>query len=243
MKTKKVLIAALFALFALGFASCNDDDDDVSYINIEFEDAQLGGTGYVNNVSYAENGVTFTNNFNETYSSWTGFAISNKVDKETAGYSNQYSVYATSGAAGSANFAVGFYGAYNDERPTMAFAAGVEHQIVSAYLCLTTYTYKAIVDGDDGYGGVRQFCLDSLDLYTLVATGYDCNATQTGELSIKLADYTGTTAVLFDNWAKVDLTVLGKVNKVTFKLTSTDTGAWGINTPTYFAIDNVKFED
>lgn len=241
MKTKRFFYLALSVLFATSFVACNNDDD-VEYIDIEFENVDLGETGYVNNVNYVEDNLTFTNNYNASYGSWSGFSISSKTDMETAGYLNQYSIYGTSGVAGSSNFAVAYYSAYDETEPTFAFPDNIQHKIVSAYFSLTTYTYLAITEGNDGSGAVTAFTLENNDLYTVVATGYDAADTKTGEITIKLADYTGAEALLFDQWTKVDLSALGKVNKVKFMVTSTDTGDWGMNTPSYFAVDNIRFE-
>lgn len=43
---------------------------------------------------------------------WNGFVISNHTDMTTPGYVNDKSVYATSGADGSSQFAVAYYGAW-----------------------------------------------------------------------------------------------------------------------------------
>lgn len=231
------------ALLAMGAVSCEGDKDNTKYIDIEFEGAQLGEASYLNNQSYVEKGVTFKNEYNELYSSWSGFAVSKKVDMTTPGYGNQYSVYATSGATGSTCFAVAYYSEFGDVRPTFFFAEGVEHRVVSAYFALTTYTYFAIKDGNDGFGATTAFSLANKDVYAVVATGFDKAGVKTGEITIKLADYTGTSPLLFDQWTKADLSELGRVNKITMKVTSTDVSAYGMNTPTYFAIDNIRFAE
>ena len=45
---------------------------------------------------------------------------------------------------------------------------------------------------------------------------------------------------ILKEWKKVDLTSLGKVKKIVFTMSSTDSGQWGINTPTYFCLDQLK---
>ena len=45
---------------------------------------------------------------------------------------------------------------------------------------------------------------------------------------------------ILDTWAFVALDSLGIVAALKFALSSSDVGAFGINTPTYFAIDNVQ---
>ena len=45
---------------------------------------------------------------------------------------------------------------------------------------------------------------------------------------------------LLDTWEWVDLTSLGVVYGLEFELTSSDTGAYGMNTPAYFAMDDLE---
>ena len=42
-------------------------------------------------------------------------------------------------------------------------------------------------------------------------------------------------------WKTVDLSKFVAIDSLSFKLESTDVGQWGMNTPGYFTIDNIKF--
>jgi hypothetical protein len=42
-----------------------------------------------------------------------------------------------------------------------------------------------------------------------------------------------------DDWTFVDLGTLGTVDSLSFELSSSDTGDFGMNTPAYFALDNL----
>ena len=44
---------------------------------------------------------------------------------------------------------------------------------------------------------------------------------------------------VISQWTTVDLSPLGNAASLQFTLASSDTGAFGINTPTYFALDNL----
>jgi len=47
---------------------------------------------------------------------------------------------------------------------------------------------------------------------------------------------------ILDGWTWVDLSSLGSaVKTLEFALSSSDTGMWGMNTPAYFALDNLLF--
>ena len=40
-------------------------------------------------------------------------------------------------------------------------------------------------------------------------------------------------------WYTCDISSLGKVTSLKFTMEGSDTGEWGLNTPAYFAFDNV----
>lgn len=72
---------------------------------------------------------------------WNGFVISNHTDRTTAGYENDKSVYAESGAGGSKQFAVGYYGKEtlrNRGVPTVLFRTFVKP--VSVMVANATYS-------------------------------------------------------------------------------------------------------
>ena len=44
---------------------------------------------------------------------------------------------------------------------------------------------------------------------------------------------------IVSDWTYVDLSALGKIDQLTFALTGSRTGDFGLNTPAYFCIDNL----
>jgi hypothetical protein len=66
-----------------------------------------------------------------------------------------------------------------------------------------------------------------------------------GSVDFYLADYQFTSNCydyILHEWTWVDLTPLGDIVKTLhFELSSSDIGAWGMNTPSYFAIDNLQY--
>ena len=68
-----------------------------------------------------------------------------------------------------------------------------------------------------------------------------------GDVSLYLADYRATDPnddYLLDQWAEVDLSPLVGLGARTlaFRLTSSDNGFFGMNTPAYVAIDNLVLD-
>lgn len=240
---KKLILAALFCCSAPLFTACDDDDDDEkAIVTITFEDADLSKLGYINNESYTESGYQFNNIYDDTYGSWCGYAISKQTDTETEGYINQYSVYAGAGANNSANFAVGYQGATYDENwnstpvyPTFSRIDGAEFKPQSAYFALTTYTYLSTQNGD---GFAKKFVAG--DYYLVDVIGVAADGT---EKHVTFDAINIDKNISFSTWRKVDLTALGSVVKVEISFESSDNGDYGINTPTYIAIDNIAVEE
>lgn len=237
MKTKFLLLSGFIALSAMVFTSCDDDNDD-KYLYADFESANVGENGYINNEAFEENNIVFNNNYNSDFDSWSGFSVSSKTDKETEGYANQYSVYADAGANHSQQFAVGYCSTFDEKYPTITFKDGQNYTPMYAYFQLTTHTYLSIMNGD---AFADKFSLADKDKLVVTVTGYDSKG-ETGKIDVVLADYTGTEAKLLDKWEKFDLSSLGAVSELVFTMTTTDNGDWGPNTPLYFAIDNLCFK-
>ena len=66
------------------------------------------------------------------------------------------------------------------------------------------------------------------------------NGEEVSSVAVDLANYTESSTTLLDTWTMVDLKPLGEVSSIYFTFESTDSGQWGINTPTYVAIDRLK---
>lgn len=240
---KKTLLAALFCCSAVFFTACDDDDDD-KIVTITFEDAQLGEAGFINNAQYKERGYVFSNKFttSDNGDSWYGYSVSNKTDKETEGYLNQYSVYAGSGAKGSKQFAIAFQGAEYDENwnSTPVYSSferedGASFSPVSAYFALTTYTYLSTQKGD---AYAKKF--EAGDFYKVTVIGTTADG-KTNEVVFDAINIDNNVA--FTSWQNISLKQLGEVVKVELKFESSDTGAYGMNTPAYIAIDNIEIAE
>lgn len=161
---------------------------------------------------------------------WGNFSYSNKQDTTTAGFTNDRSAITGTGVgAGQDNYGVSFGNA--------SISFGSANIVQSAYLTNTTYTYLAVKDGNDGFGVVKG-PFDENDFFTLTINGLDQSNNIISSFDFALAD--GTDIV--DSWEFVDFSVLGAVYGLSFEYASSDVGSFGINTPTYFAIDNINIQ-
>ena len=83
------------------------------------------------------------------------------------------------------------------------------------------------------------------DQFVLTIEGFDAGAGSVGSVDFTLADYTASDPALdfiVDAWTEVDLSALLNVSELRFSLASTDSGGFGINTPAYFAVDELSFD-
>lgn len=215
-------------------------------VTVDFEDvgAGLPAQTYDNDSGgFTSSGVGFNNLFQDFgggFTTWAGFALSNVVDPVTPGFFNQYASFAGGGAGGSATYAVAFEDAFTPVPPLISFSGDVT--LSSVRVTNTTYTGISMRDGDPfakqfgGPGG------SDPDFFRLTIHGLDANGDDVSALEVFLADYRFADPAddfILDTWALVDLSSLGAVRGLRFTLDSTDNGTFGMNTPAYFAIDDL----
>ena len=176
---------------------------------------------------------------------YSGFTYSNRTDVTTAGFTNPYSAFPGEGADGSDQFAV-FYSS-ND---TLSFTAPTV--LVDAQFTNNTYAGISMRDGDSfakQFGSTTNAAGDDdgtngEDFLFVRFTGWDVDGNITDSVDIYLADFRfsdNTQDYILEDWTTFDLSALGIITKVTFSFGSSDVGQFGINTPTYFAMDNMRY--
>ena len=182
--------------------------------------------------------------------SWSGFAISNVTDTATTGSDNQFSCISGEGADASSQYLIS-YGTgtkiYNEEFGST--------DMISLFVNNSTYTYHSIKNGDafgkrfgdsvNADGNVDGTNGEDWLLLTIYSLNDD--SLRTGDsVNFYLADYRFADSLddyIVTEWTEVDLSNLpwGK-RGVEFVLTSSDAAPWGMNTPNYFALDNIHME-
>ncbi len=185
--------------------------------------------------SFVTGQTTFYNSFtiDSGWETWSGWAYSNTTDTVTRGYTNQYSAYVLSGSGEPNNYGVGFPAATVD----------LPGAPVGFHITNTTYAALSMLKGD---GFAKKFGGDSgldPDFFLLTITGTDLQGGGTGQVQFYLADYRAADTqddYIVQNWTWVDLAGLDETTRqLHFRLSSTDNGSWGMNTPGYFALDNL----
>lgn len=168
---------------------------------------------------------------------WTGFAFSNKGDTTTNDWTNGTSSFSGGGAGGSGNFAVAYWQSY-DPAPRIVLPAGVRPESVK--LVNTTYTALTIRDGDPNNFSASEY--EAGDFLSVTFTGNaqaDGLGSTTGSATFFLADFRSGNSLVVDAWTDFSLTPLGAARSISVGFASSDVGEWGINTPTYVAMDDL----
>ncbi|MGC6433945.1 MAG: DUF4465 domain-containing protein [Crocinitomicaceae bacterium] len=219
---------------------------------IGFEGVNLGSESYYNGSSgtggVIEKNVLFENDYNTSWSSWSGFSISNTTDVSTAGYLNQYSAFTGAGASGSVN-----YGVYNSSGSVKFIGRNVE--LVSLEITNTTYAALSMRDGDQyakQFGSTtsadgQDDGTNGEDFFKVWIIALDEYENKIDSVEFYLADYRfsdDSQDYIVSSWETVDLSSIQEpVSALTFRFESSDNGTWGMNTPAYFAIDNLMFNE
>lgn len=220
---------------------------DVAAEFVDFEDltpatpySGPGGGAYWNGSDgsggFTSRGIHFANN-QTPWGTWEGWAYSNTTDTTTNHFTNEYSAFAGSGRD-SDNYAV-FYQPFGDPVPTISNIA--PGSLKGAYFTNTTWAALVMLEGDvNNYA--RQF--GPGDWFLLNITGLDEQGQSTGTVPFYLADYRAADPdahYVIDEWTWVDLTPLGQATQLQFAFFSSDEDPlWGINTPAYFAMDDLQ---
>lgn len=192
----------------------------------------------------ADNQSWFVNHYDPAWGSWDGFAYSNVNDATTPGWSNQYAAFAGTDQSGSGNYAVAYDPSASGfgSPPTVTLADPVPQVIAGAWFTNTTY---AGLDMLEGSAFSKKFGGDDgtdPDWFLLQVFGVDASGGQTGPVPFYLADYRfaeSSQDYIVNDWRWVDLRPLGEVRGLEFRLSSSDTGPFGMNTPAYFAVDGL----
>lgn len=209
----------------------------------DFENFNLAPNTFLNNAApddaFASGDLALPNNYNEQWMSWDGWAISNRTDTLTPGFLNESSAIAGGGANGSATYAVSYVFGASVLRLTGPAAGGT---VAGLYVTNNTYAYYSIKDGDafaKKFGGITG---NDPDFFLLTVKKFRNGQLGPDSVDFYLADYrfaNNAQDYIVKDWAYVDLTGLGDADSLQFTLSSSDVGAFGMNTPAYFCVDAV----
>lgn len=185
---------------------------------------------------FSANNIVFQYDWDQSWNYWSGgFSYSNVTDSSTSGFSNMYAAKAFTGNNGSSTYAIAQNYSYMKLIPQPGYS------ISGFYITNTTYAANSMRDGD---GFAKQFggpTGNDSDWFKLTVFGY-IGGTMIGDsVEFYLADYrfsNNSQDYIVKDWQYLDLTQLTNADSLTFQLSSSDVGAFGMNTPAYFAMDD-----
>ena len=163
---------------------------------------------------------------------WYWFGYANRTETEYKTLDDQWNNVVGGGHNGSETYGVAFAAEFNG----LCYATLLSEPAVvpGFYITNSSYAYNSMTGGDSF---AKKF--EKGDWFKLTITGYDANDEVTGTKEYYLADLRDPAkAYIINDWRYVDLSGLGTVAKIGFALTSTDNGAYGMNTPAYFCFDD-----
>ena len=247
-KFKKMKKNLLFAT-ALLWGATNFAQADFEFPILAPESAWYGQDQVIDgDTIYNSNEFSFETNYNAGWGSFSGWAISNITDNTTVGWGNQYSAI-TGAGVGSDQYGICFVSAWEGNRIFNNYGT---HYHDGIFVTNTTYAYFSMLNGDAiakpfGADTNAQGVIDGTngeDWFLLTIYGLGSDSLRTGDsVNFYLADYRALLDVddyIIDEWTFVDLSSLGPIKGLDFVLTSTDTtGGFGMNNPSYFAMDNL----
>lgn len=166
--------------------------------------------------------------------SWDGFTLS----KKNTDTGNQFECVAKGGLEGEGTpFVVGYYSEYYANNNTDGYTTSnfiefsEDYYPKEVYICQSSNTLKAL---KEGMTPARPFT--DKDTLALIITGIN---NQYEEVGKSVVYHLAVDGKFNQGWEKVDLSSLDACNGLSFRMTSTDKGQLGINTPTYFALDGL----
>lgn len=216
---------------------------------ITFDDLTLAPNthwdGSDSTLGFTSGGVYFENSYDFDWDYWSGgFIYSSSTDVTTAGYTNDFSAYTGIGGSSSQNYAINYGGTGID--------LGTEKVLSSIQLTNTTFAALSMLNGDsfgktfgspNGADG-NPDGTNGEDWFRLLIIGKDAQSNTTDTVIFYLADYRFANNMqdyIVNTWQFVNLTPLGEIQFLEFELQSSDEGGFGINTPAYFALDNITY--
>lgn len=248
---KKFLLYLTLAMLPVTFNSCSDDDDDV-YITVHLNQTELNY-----DAEGVWDGVSANNMFQSQYMVfahegeigpwglvWNGFtpARVSTTQVQSDWLSHQFQIMTGGGVDGVGTpYIVAFWdNQENETTPARDRSCRITYQntLTSApasfypvyvYVQNTAYAYYTMKEGNSFS---RPFT--DTDYLTLHAHGVKADGTVL-ETTIDLA----SKGKYLNEWTQFDLRPLGEINELYFTLSGSDTGQWGLNTPSYFALDHL----
>jgi len=217
----------------------------------DFEDWLLPSNSYWNGSAAGGSDTGFYDGncyFNTFYDTsfggyWaSGYALSNTIDTVNPSYPNLYGSAAGKGYNLSNNYVVAQPYAYFQVLP-LPSNSNINGRLDGFYVTNSYYAYASMKYGDFLDSKFGDTTGNRPDYFKLIARGYLNGNLKNDSATFYLADYRfadNSQDYIIKNWTWFNCENLGIVDSVYFEMRSSRNGQFGMNTPAFFAIDDVS---
>ena len=230
MKRSFLFVAAL----ALTFVACQKEGEVENKTVATFEEAAISPAKAESYLAYTTDTTVFLQSgmykvqqtvaYAGTYV--TGAVVSNITDTNFKDYTDAYKS-AAGGAFIGKNYVVWYEDGFTPNVVKLNSAAVVP----GMYVCNNVYALSSMKDGDIIAGEPFK----AGDFLKLTISG-----SLEGKAVNTVVDfYLGKDTEFVTDWTYVDLSKLGQVDELKFAISGSRVGAFGLNTPAYFCMDNL----
>ncbi len=244
MKTERNIWAVILVLFMMQTTTVvySQTVSDFESLNLTPE-SYWNGSDTPMGTTFSDGNAIFPNFYDTLWGGFwsSGWAYSNKTDTVTEGFTNMYSAYTGSGVNNSQNYAVGMHGSVirlkENAKGKVVHGFYVTNGTFAALSMLNGDMVGKVFGGDDG---------NDPDWFKLTVYGYYNGALTNDSVEFYLSDYRfsdNSLNYIVNTWEWVDLTGLGNVDSLLFTMSSSDVGDFGMNTPSFFCLDNFTTAD
>lgn len=234
---KKNYIKLIATLSALAFAASTHAQTVSTAENIVLaNESYWNGSDQTGGVSSGN--AYFPSTYDSAFAYWSsGWAVSNRTDSDVVA-SSSAQLYTSAAGSGyqSTNYFVGQQ--FSIIRLTGTAAGGV---VSGMYVTNSAFAYNSMTFGDafgKQFGGPSG---NDPDWFKILVRKYYNGQLSADSVEFYLADYrfaNNAQDYIVRNWTWVDLTSLGNCDSIEVEVLSSDVGSFGINTPTFYCIDN-----
>jgi hypothetical protein len=242
----KKLYFAIFALISGNtFCQTNIDFEDFTLSGSEtyFDGSDFSGTSNGNGqleTIYNSGTLTFNSVYDTTWGAssgyWsTGWAFSNVTTDTLQGFAGLFSSYAGGGDV-STNYAIG-------QNNSIITNSSIFSSFESIRVTNNNYAASSMLNGDSfakKFGGASG---DDQDWFLMEIIGFDELDAVIDTVKFYLADYRfadNSQDYIIKGWKTVDLSAVSNASHLKIELTSSDNSNGYMNTPAFYAVDNVK---
>lgn len=211
---------------------------------IDFEELSLEPESHWNGSdesgSFSSGYVTFYNQYDSGYGSWMGFAYTNETDNTTYSWQNMYSSASGTGVYSSDNYAVSYVGSdwmnnYSPIPSVLKIDTETAPEVIPGMYISLNANSSLYMEADDFYNTGNHW-------FKLRIIGYSTSSWYFASRDIVMADYRFSNSeddFKLSDWTYIDMSWAENTDSLVFIILSDDSGNYGVNTPTYFCVDNI----